>query len=179
MDPSTASEVVPPQNPEGDSSPGEASPPPDEDKLAVPPAVVLEEEESKEPLQQQQLQHCHQPKQQQPHHLGSDPASPVGSVEPGTEEEAPILPAGGALTSETSGSVPVKHDNNVVRFKDIQGYAEAKRDLAGVVELLKDPKATDAHAKKLGGKTPKGVVIFGKEAVIFVFIFCVRANQSL
>lgn len=138
VDPSTASEVVPPLNPDGESPPGETPAPADEDKLAVPPAVVLEEEETKE--------------QHQIHQKQQEPTAP-GEI--GAEEETTMTPATG------SGAVPVKHDNNVVRFKDIQGYGKAKRDLAGVVELLKDPKSTDANAKKLGGKTPKGVVIFG------------------
>ena len=141
VDPSTASEVVPPLNPDGESPPGETPAPADEDKLAVPPAVVLEEEETKE--------------QHQIHQKQQEPTAP-GEI--GAEEETTMTPATG------SGAVPVKHDNNVVRFKDIQGYGKAKRDLAGVVELLKDPKSTDANAKKLGGKTPKGVVIFGEDS---------------
>ena len=171
MDPSTASEVIPPLNPEDDPSPGEPPIPADEEKLAVPPAVVLEEEVPKAP---------ETPNQPQPEPptttTPQPPTTPAGSSSDpqptpaggngviadlvGTEDET-LLGTGLGMGVDTTGSVPVKHDNNVVRFKDIQGYGKAKKDLAGVVDLLKDPKGTDLNAKKLGGKTPKGVVIFG------------------
>jgi len=124
VDPSTASEVIPPLT-TPDDYPAENALSPDEDKLATPPAVVLEEEETKE----------------------------VAAPETHEVEEQ-VLDASGQ-------PVAVKHDNNVVRFKDIQGYNKVKKDLQGVVDLLKDPKGTEVMAKKLGGKVPKGVVFFG------------------
>ena len=157
MDPSTASEVIPPLAPEEDATPVEAPPPADEEKLAAPPAVVLEEEEAKETPAPPPHNH-HQP--------GPAGATPAGPAAPpigemvGNEEET-LLGVGMGEVGKV-GSVPVKHDNNVVRFKDIQGYNKAKKDLAGVVDLLKDPKGTDVNARKLGGKTPRGVVIFGE-----------------
>lgn len=47
--------------------------------------------------------------------------------------------------------------NTKITFKDVAGCDEAKEELQEIIEFLKDP----AKFKKLGGKIPKGVLLFG------------------
>ncbi|MDR1942133.1 MAG: ATP-dependent zinc metalloprotease FtsH, partial [Endomicrobium sp.] len=48
-------------------------------------------------------------------------------------------------------------DAGKITFKDVAGCEEAKEELKEIVEFLKDPE----KFKKLGGKIPKGVLLFG------------------
>jgi len=48
-------------------------------------------------------------------------------------------------------------DKTKVTFKDVAGCGEAKEELQEIIEFLKNP----AKFQKLGGKIPKGVLLFG------------------
>ena len=48
-------------------------------------------------------------------------------------------------------------DQNKITFADVAGVDEAKEELKGVIEFLKDPKKFE----RLGGRIPKGVLLIG------------------
>ena len=50
-----------------------------------------------------------------------------------------------------------KDNDNKVTFKDVAGLAEAKVEIAEIVDFLKNPK----HYTELGGKIPKGALLVG------------------
>ena len=50
-----------------------------------------------------------------------------------------------------------KDKDNKVTFKDVAGLAEAKVEIAEIVDFLKNPK----HYTQLGGKIPKGALLVG------------------
>ena len=50
-----------------------------------------------------------------------------------------------------------KNEGDAVTFKDVAGLAEAKVEIAEIVDFLKNP----SHYTKLGGKIPKGALLVG------------------
>ena len=67
-------------------------------------------------------------------------------------------PGGGIFSVGKSKARLFDKDNdNKVTFKDVAGLAEAKVEIAEIVDFLKNPK----HYTELGGKIPKGALLVG------------------
>ncbi|MDR3244088.1 MAG: ATP-dependent zinc metalloprotease FtsH [Elusimicrobiota bacterium] len=68
--------------------------------------------------------------------------------------------AGGGKQAMAFGKTKTKAANpnqNKITFKEVAGCEEAKEELQEIIAFLKDP----AKFQKLGGKIPKGVLLFG------------------
>jgi cell division protease FtsH len=70
--------------------------------------------------------------------------------------KGPGGPLGGLMGGPASHRIE-RQDSVRIRFDDVAGLTSAKRDLAEVVEFLRDPE----HFRRLGGKLPRGVLLVG------------------
>ncbi len=70
----------------------------------------------------------------------------------GSKDSSPTMEAKPARKIEI-----LTHNNVKTRFKDVAGLAEAKDEVMDVIKFLNNPE----HFKRLGAKSPKGLLLYG------------------